>query len=204
MLTLADVETGTVSGKVVDESGNTPRAHVELLSQEAGGRVMEKRSLSTESDGRFIFTDVVPGTFELSYGERTTGLVGYTNSDGPYTLAPGQHLGDILLQLDRSGLAITGVLRNASGDPVPDFMLDLLNFNEESGFEYFIVTMTDENGNFVFENLEEGRYRIEPQHHDAGSWRMNVQAGETVEIILPDPEEFPESGTLTLQTRGTN
>jgi Carboxypeptidase regulatory-like domain len=60
---LAQTESGTISGRVVDASGSAvPNAEVRLTNQATG---INQRA-STESSGNFVFTNVLPGAYTVS------------------------------------------------------------------------------------------------------------------------------------------
>jgi outer membrane receptor protein involved in Fe transport len=60
---LAQTESGTISGRVVDSSGSAiPNAAVKLTNQATG----VDRNVTTETSGDFVFTPVLPGVYTVS------------------------------------------------------------------------------------------------------------------------------------------
>lgn len=198
MLTLNDAPTGTLAGKVVDETGKEVRAHVRAEPLQTSERLSAPLNYTTQGDGHFLFVDVPVGDYEFHFEAYKDGLVNYTHAWGSVSLAANQVIDDIVLRLESSGLNVSGVVYLPTGEVARDYMIEMTMPDEEGHFQPVAVVKTDSNGVFNFENLEEGAYRLEPQTHEDGSWRMDVQAGETVEITLPEPGEEPQPGPRSL------
>src|SRR5712671_1735369 len=60
---LAQTESGTISGRVVDASGSAvPNAEVRLINQATGN----SQKAATESSGSFVFPTVLPGVYTIT------------------------------------------------------------------------------------------------------------------------------------------
>lgn len=187
VLTLGDAATGRLAGRVFDKTGSPLRAHVQAVALETSTQFPQILTYSTDDDGYFLLTDVAAGTYEIHFGPSKTGLVEYIDSDGPVTLGPGQIVNNIRLQLSPGGLGISGVVRKSNGETVPSYVIEVEGIGAEDVYEPFTVTETDEHGQFQIENLAEGTYRLYPYNSRSERWRMEAQAGDTLEVVLPDP-----------------
>jgi hypothetical protein len=126
--------------------------------------------------------------------------VDYIDASDAIDLAPGQHITGIRLQLQAAGLAVTGTVRKPNGEAVANYMIEVEAIGENEVFEPYTTTMTDENGAFQVQNVPEGMYRLYPTQTNRGRWRAEAQAGESVEIVLPEPNSL--EGDLPLSPGG--
>ncbi len=117
--------TGRIDGRVVlGDDGRAVRRAVVTIS---GGGLPHGRSVISDDTGAFVFTDLPAGRFALtaarpafipsSYGARTPGAPGTRLS-----LASGQHMTDVLIQLGR-GAVLSGTVRNEIGEPLPNIVV---------------------------------------------------------------------------------
>ena len=160
------VGTAIVAGRVMSsETGDTPvrRAIVTLISTER----VESVSAVTDNEGRFAFTDLSDGRYTLNarkaahlsvnYGAKRTGRPGTT-----LILAAGQRLTDLRLVL-QAGAVITGVVRMANGDPVPNTPVVAIPVAQSSaGGRYVEQTTfrTDDRGEFRIYGLVPDTYLV--------------------------------------------
>jgi hypothetical protein len=197
VLTLAPAEVGILAGQVIDTTGRPLIADLRGIPAEGNAGLAILPLQTTASDGHFIYTDVPAGTYMFELGRHTTGLVNMSGQDGPVTLEPGQVLSGLQLVLPDGGLSIGGTVRNPDGSPVTHCFIEVEFFGAE-GMELYTEIMTDDGGAFLVENVEEGAYRLRPRdEHLAGEWEAIVNAGETVEIVVPEigapPADTPEA-----------
>ncbi len=130
---------GSISGTVVVAGSGQParRARVSLSGgSEAGGRGAGGRSTTTDETGRFVFSALPEGRFNLSaskpghvsgtYGQRQPGRPGT-----PIQLADGQSL-QVQLQITRGGV-ITGTVLDENAEAIPGTPVRALRYVMQSG-----------------------------------------------------------------------
>lgn len=186
LLTLGDTATGTLAGQVVGREGNPISAHIKVVAIESSAHFAQRMNYTTDDDGYFLFTDVTVGTYEFQFGPDKGGLVEYIDSSGPVRLGAGQTINDIRLQLAPAGLGISGVVRKATGENVPNYFIEAELLAETNEIQTF-TTMTDDVGAFALENLPEGLYQLYPADQRMGNWRVQTETGETVDIVIQPP-----------------
>ncbi len=123
--TRAVTGTGRIDGRVIvnDDAGVVRRAIVTI----SGGGLPHSRSVISDDNGGFVFTDLPAGRFTLtasrpafipsSYGAKAPSQPGTRLS-----LAYGQHVTDILIRLGR-GAVLSGTIRNEIGEPLPNIIV---------------------------------------------------------------------------------
>lgn len=191
VLTLNDAATGTLAGQLLDREGKPMKGHVTALAQVPDSLYSGTHRYTTEEDGYFLLTDVTAGTYDFQFGPYKGGLVEYIDSGGPVTLAAGQSINDIRLQLAPAGPSISGVVRKSTGELVPNYMIEVEGIGASEVYAPFTTVMTDETGAFIIENIAEGTYRLHQANSDLGEWRIQAEAGETVEVVLPGKDAPP-------------
>jgi hypothetical protein len=124
----------------------------------------------TGPDGRFLLSDLDPGTYTLS--ARRAGFLSYGNDAismafgaAPFKLAPGEYRKDIVVKLTPQGF-IHGRVLDDDGDPVASAhvrVYRLRTVNGEKQAETVAETDVQGDASFVFGNLPPGRYFLSAQ-----------------------------------------
>jgi hypothetical protein len=114
-------------------------------------------STKTNSLGEYSFTGLSPGQYEID-----AAFSGYRLNWGPFNLslrANGCVESDLLMQIDRR---VFGAVRNASGEPVPGIMVEMLSVNRQlkSWEQPVLLDVTDEQGRYVIAGIPPGDYYL--------------------------------------------
>ncbi|MFN7925099.1 MAG: carboxypeptidase-like regulatory domain-containing protein [Bryobacteraceae bacterium] len=152
-------QTCSLSGTVFDSVTGQPLAKVQLLLK--SGDRFETRAIAARSDaqGRFSFENLSAGSYRLGAARS-----GYIEADyeAPLRLEPGQSQSPLRFALT-PGAAITGVVRDADGDPVEHAHVVIGQFMYEYGagrVEALETTATDDRGEYRFRGLAKGKYYV--------------------------------------------
>jgi hypothetical protein len=134
---VSDKDKCTVEGKVLDaaDGKSLKKAIITLYPSER--RESRPMSVSTDSDGIFIFKGVDSGRFRISATRRgyVTQQYGQVASNRPgtmLTLQAGQHVKDILFRLQVGG-AIAGRILDEDGEPMANVQLNALRQTYRDG-----------------------------------------------------------------------
>jgi hypothetical protein len=101
---LAQTETGTITGSVVDPGGRSvPKTQVQLINQSTG----DVRTTLTESSGDFVFTPVLPGKYTVSV--TAPGFKQFQRTDLVLTASERLSAGVLALQVGSVNESITVV-----------------------------------------------------------------------------------------------
>ena len=161
--------TASIKGKVVAAVGGRAlrRVQISLSSPELG----EAKSVSTNSEGTFEFTELPAGRYTLtasragylrmSYGQRRHGEGGR-----PIELAEGQRFANAHLSLVRTS-AIVGRVTDEVGDPMANASVYPVQWRYFRGQRRLvpvpgggIFNRTDDTGQYRITNLEPGDYMV--------------------------------------------
>jgi hypothetical protein len=192
-----------IEGKIVryGTGENLSKAVVELRAT-SGGAV---QTTTTETDGRFYFPQIVPGTYRL-----TSRRDGYWNAeygqrwiDGPgqaITIAPGAKLRDIQVVMTPGGV-IAGRITNRDGLPMAgarvSAMKPWINQNQRQ-LRPVTQTVANDLGEFRLIWLMPGRYYLSATYVQQGTQPPGQQmgiGGAGNLVINPDAENALVSGT---------
>jgi uncharacterized repeat protein (TIGR01451 family) len=158
----------------IQDSGEAPVPGVTVTLTNAGGTVA---TAVTDADGKYLFTNLVPGDYTVTFSDLPAGYVVTTTGAGSDTavdsnglvstkanLATGESdltydlgifktisVGDyVWLDADRDGV------QDASEAPVPNVTVTLLDANGDE----LATTTTDADGLYLFDGLTPGDYSI--------------------------------------------
>ncbi|CAK9006541.1 Nickel uptake substrate-specific transmembrane region, partial [Durusdinium trenchii] len=189
---------GSITGQVLvagQPIANT-KVHVQWLGTQGGTQNDWNRSFGvggsilTDAEGRFRFTGLGPGQYQLSQvfdiplGERSsmTTYLGSTN----VTLHPGQQVEHNLGR--PPGHQLAGVARTSDGRPLAGSIISLNAIDEfRNRGGRLIATTADEQGRFVLEHVPEGTFSLMAEHYALQPGRWYDQ---------------DYSGTMTLEVEG--
>lgn len=146
---------GHIEGRVVDPDGRgVGELRVRVLATAGLGGL-------TRADGTFSILQVVPGDYELDVRQQ---LVRLTEGTRRVTVAAGETT-RVALTVPRLDGAITGVVVDADGEPVPDARVALAAVrpgdDEERLFRVVAELQADAEGRFSRADLRPGPYEVE-------------------------------------------
>jgi protocatechuate 3,4-dioxygenase beta subunit len=150
------VDTGTITGTVIDRDTKNPLADVKVDLKQ-GGTV--KKTTNTNSAGKYILADVEVGTYDLvfnktGYNDQT--ITGVTVIKGQTTTIDIQ----MIPKSVPSKATITGTVTDKNThEPIPDVVVTLWK-----GSTNVDTTNTDANGIYTFSNLDPGTYDLKFNH----------------------------------------
>jgi len=149
-----------------------PLAEIEELVISINGdvAVVSKSALPmmTDSQGRFAFDNVSPGTYKLifasnGYARQDYGQRGAAGSGIPIVLNAGQTKNDIVMRMSQVA-AVGGRISDSSGRPIAGVPVQLLRFGyDETGLrkvQRAATTLTDDRGDYRIFHLSPGRYYL--------------------------------------------
>lgn len=202
-----------VSGKTLSVSGQPLRKSVVTL-RPAGNRTPgtnpEPYGTTTDAQGRFSFEGVDPGTYMLSAQH-----VGYLPSgyklgkalqfDKPFTIAAGQHIADLTLELLPES-TISGRVFDEDGDPVPGLSVQVLrSLYVNPGHRQYLPNgsaVSDDNGDFRIRNLQPGRYilSVSPERGIFGEPMRRAGAKPGEPELRPVTSYYPNAPDMASAT----
>jgi hypothetical protein len=161
----------TIGGTVVDAVSEQPLRGAEVRlrgTPGAGATVSQAMSASTDTGGRFVFEGVSAGRYFLlashdgyvASGRDDAGMRGKMLS-----VAPGQHVNDIVLRLVPDG-AIAGHITNEAGKPLRGVSVQAMRSSYSRGrreLHDVAHAATDEAGEYRIAGLAPGKYCIRAQ-----------------------------------------
>ena len=136
----------SVSGRVIFDAGTTPlptdmrRVRLNLLPHGQLTSAMGAGSVATavEADGRFTFTNVVPGTYRLRSAGGVPGwtiksaIAGGTDAvDFPLEIGQGGDVSNMLVTFSDRTSTLSGMVQDAMGRPTADHMVILFPAQEQ-------------------------------------------------------------------------
>ena len=182
--------TGSIRGKVVAATGGRAlrRVQISLSSPDLG----EAKSVSTNSEGLFEFTELPAGRYTLTasragylrtnYGQRRHGETGR-----PIELADGQRFISADFSLPRTS-AIIGRVTDEVGDPMPNASVYPMQWKYFRGQRRLtpvpgggIFNRTDETGQYRLTGLEPGEYMVMAVTRD--SWTEEKNPKERIGFL---------------------
>jgi hypothetical protein len=169
----------TIGGTVVDAVSEQPLrgAAVRLIGTAGAGAsasISQSMSASTDASGRFVFESLTAGRYLLLASHD-----GYVNNnrDNPglrgklLSVAPGQHVNDIVLRLLPDGV-IAGHVTNEAGKPLRGVYVEAMKSSYPRGrreLHQAAHVVTTETGEYRIPGLAPGKYyiRAKPPHSQA-------------------------------------
>jgi protocatechuate 3,4-dioxygenase beta subunit len=160
--------TASISGRVVDRQSGAPILGVtlRLVSYDV---MRVARSAMTDADGRFTFTQLVPGRYELEARADGYLRVNFGNRRSPdrgrpIDLADLEAFAAADFALDATS-AITGVVVDEFGEPAPNILVQASEARYIAGRMRMLPVggqgkLTDDKGQFRVDNLAPGRYYL--------------------------------------------
>jgi uncharacterized protein (DUF2141 family) len=201
--------TGRLEGRVVlgDDNATVRRAIVTI----SGGELSQSRSVISDDNGAFVFTNLPAGRFLLtaarpafitsSYGARTPGQPGTRVS-----LIFGQQVTDVIIRMAR-GAMISGTVRNGVGEPMPNVTVAVsgsLPLDERAAAGYVDVetdcqnlcgsVITDDRGLYRVFGLPAGSYLI-AAFYDVSARIQQVTTAEIDAAFAEAQRTLSRSGT---------
>lgn len=206
--------TGEVKGSVRDGKGNPiPRANVGLYDG------VHWQSAAAGDDGSFSFKFVAAGEYRVTarkgWGDEMR-APGTSDDDvqGEKVSVRAGGVEDVKLVVERSDGRITGVVRDADGGPLADAFIEATRESDSAtqssgqamrqgrwGSFWDTPELTDPDGRFVLEDLQEGKHTLRAHRKGGGEAILeHVAIGGDVVLTIADAGRM--SGTVTLAGGG--
>jgi hypothetical protein len=159
--------TSSISGSVVDAVTSQPLkgANVWARSFQPGQGSRHFSSASTDADGHFALSGLAPGRYMVSASRED--YVGRRSANGPsarlLTVAPDQHVDDLILQLT-PGAIITGHVNSAEGKPLSGASVEVVQYFYDGGLKQLHdvrpASLSGSEGEYRITGLAPGRYYL--------------------------------------------
>jgi hypothetical protein len=163
-----------IEGGVVDARTGAPLRKADLMLRGLGSR-QRPYGATTDAGGRFAMRDIEPGKYRLwvsrrGYVRQEYGSRGPNHGGQTLTLAPGQHLRDIVTRLTPQGV-IAGRVIDEDGDPVSEVNIQALRYSYISGGPQLSpgrTAKTNDLGEYRLYGLVPGRYYVRATYRRMG------------------------------------
>lgn len=179
-----DKSTGTIKGKVKVEVGSP--SGVTVIVRE---RDREIRQISTDKNGEFVISRLVPGKYGLTF--RKAGLSIGTIEDVEVKAGKTRSLKNLFLTIDEGSIAfIRGSVFNSDGRSVPNAKVELARVLDDGTAKKIDGRLTTETGTFVFRLAPElGKYRvsIKPDGGELVSKDVEIDGAAVYRVALSLP-----------------
>ncbi len=186
-VTLTVPRTASVSGTVVDAQGQPMQdIGLHLHQPESPFHPPVDGELRTSSGGAFQISNLIPGTYAV--GLTPPGVSMWSTGDvaAEFELTTGQQLRGLrIVYGEKGGLAISGIVVDTSGKPIPEVRVSAYGPKSETAH-------TGKDGRFLITGLDEGTYHLSTDHQDyTFGGKAGVTAGAAdVEIVLQGKGSF--------------
>lgn len=182
--------TGGIKGKITTADGGRPMRRVQVTLSSPD--LSEGKSMSTNSQGVFEFTELPPGRYTLTafragylrlgYGQRRPGEAGR-----PIQLAEGQKVANADFSLPRTA-TLVGRITDEVGDPLPAASIFPMQWKYFRGQRRMVVVpgggtfnRTDDSGAYRISGLEPGEYFVMATTRDA--WNEEANPKERIGFL---------------------
>jgi protocatechuate 3,4-dioxygenase beta subunit len=196
-------ETATIRGRVLSATGRPIEWAVVHLTGS-----MPPRQFVTDARGRFTFTGLAPGDYEVraSRGDFLPALPQQATSESAsrIAVAAGARVDNLTLTLSR-GLAVTGTIVDRAGEPLQGVSVQALQLVTSGGRRRAVVAsaqvggirQTDDKGRYRVLGLQPGTYVIAALA-DAASFGSGVTGSQAVPIYFPGSASIADALTVTI------
>ncbi|MEM1249807.1 MAG: carboxypeptidase regulatory-like domain-containing protein [Acidobacteriota bacterium] len=174
-----DLEFGgglTLTGQIVGQSG--PQAGVRLWASGKSKGVIAQAT--TDEGGRFVLEGLEADTYDLSFGNNSARNRQEVQLDSDR---------EVLLEMSAS--RISGRVLTRAGEPVPAAALSVRALvSEDAPGTFFMVDQptSDDQGNFVIEQVPPGSYRVQAEREVWGTGHADISVTESdvdgLQIVL--------------------
>src|SRR5262245_38209302 len=201
-------ERATIRGRVLTTSGSpVAEAIVNLKGP------MTPRFFRTDAKGRFAFTGVIPGEYEVvaTKGEFLPGTLSQQTAfelSSRISVTDGARVNNVTLVLSR-GSAVTGTIVDAAGEPLQGLSVVALQLGVNGDRRRAVLAgaslggdrQTDDRGRYRVLGLEPGTYIIAALA-DAASLRdapsIGAVAAQSVPFYFPGSASIADAATVTI------
>jgi hypothetical protein len=158
--------TGVIAGRVVDAATGEPVAGAQVELRESGmpsARTVATTTQTTTAEGAFEFASLPAASFVLSaraegYLLSGSGVRRPGDFQGGVALQSGERLTNLVLKLWRAG-TISGTVRDESGEPVVQAVVQPLRLEYQAGERVWVMTR-GQSGPGVVRTDDRGVYRL--------------------------------------------
>jgi 5-hydroxyisourate hydrolase-like protein (transthyretin family) len=174
----ATQQSASLQGIVVRTGTTDPLSKVDVVLRVDGNNPVPLDTMTTDSDGRFIFPNVRPGRYQIAVTRS-----GYWRAPLGITVAPGQQVPEVRLSMTPTG-AIEGRVYKDNGEAFGNVEVQALKVSYQDGRRVLTVVQaaqTNDLGEYRLFWLTPGRYYIGVVHPEAQSMlrRMMTSSGST-------------------------
>jgi protocatechuate 3,4-dioxygenase beta subunit len=189
---------GSIEGQVMNGKAGSPlkKASVQLVTMNPGGagrgQMAVRKVAETDEQGRFLFTGLDEGEYQLSaerqgFLRQNYGARKYSGAGSGVLVAEGQNVKAIVFQLTPQAV-ITGTVLDEDGEGVAGQPVSALRYVYRGGTRQWspvATAQTSDIGEFRLPNLEPGRYVVASNARDGAVNRRPPPGSEPLPSV-PD------------------
>ena len=192
----APTGTGAIEGQVLNAATGAPlkKANVRLMgSRQQQGAMPTNAARETDDQGRFSFTNLPPGKYQLSatrqgflngsYGARK-----FSGNGTPILLGQDQQMRDLNIKLSPQSV-IVGKVIDEDGEPMANVQVRVLRYAYRQGKKQWVNSNsanTSDIGEFRIASLNPGRYLVSANPRNQGMDMIRTPSADA----LPDKPEM--------------